>query len=339
MKKPLKAFILGAGFGTRLRPLTDSCPKVLLPYFGVPLLFILLEQLDKLDVEEIFVNGHYLSNQIRDAIKTYPLSKKISFYHEDEILGTSGPFKVIESKLSDCDLLVVNGDIISDMNLQNLVNKHQNSSAFATMGLLQNIPPEKTHVWCDEERILGFGSKNPSPGKPTAEYSFACAHVISPEFVRGLPNGRSEVIPNYTRFIQEGKRVSYLVSDPIWFDIGSPDAYFDAHMETLPLLGQSGFLEKFHLPVCWEKLGLKPIYSDLEKSIVNNGWNGPFFSKKEVLLSADSALGPWLVNLTDYDAFPKDTHVSNCLLLAGASIKQGDVLDSLILSGDIRISR
>ena len=339
MKKPLKAFILAAGFGTRLRPLTDSCPKVLLPFFGVPLLFLLLEQLAKLDIEEIFVNGHYLSEQIRDAIKAYPLSKKVSFCHEEQILGTAGPFRANKKELGECNLLVMNGDIITDLNLQSLVNKHEHNGALATMGLLQNIPPAKTSVWCDHENILGFGVLNPSPRKATGEHSFAGAQVLSSEFLRAIPTGPSEVIPLYKQFIEQGRSISYFVSNPIWFDIGSPDAFFDAHIHTLPLLGQKKFMETFPLQTCWKKLGFKPIYSDLKKILVNKSWNGPYFSKKDVFFGADTSIGPGVVNLTDYNEFPDNTQLKNSLLLPGARIQKGDNLEGLILSGAFRIHR
>lgn len=333
MKKPLKAYILAAGFGTRLRPLTDSCPKVLLPFFGVPLLYILLEQIAKLDVEEIFVNAHYLSEQIQKAIKRYPLSKKVHFCKEEHLLGTAGPFHAIKDQLENCDLLVVNGDIVSDVNLQHLVNKHRSSNSLATMGLLKVKAEGKTSVWCDKERVLGFGTTSPVPH--ANEHSFTTAHVLSTDFIREIPEGPSEVIPVYKKLIALGKKISHDVSSPLWFDIGSPQTFFDAHIETLALLSEKNFLERFHLPTCWEKLGLEPIYSS-EKTLVNKAWKEPFFSKKPIQ-SGHSILGPGFINLSDNEIFPNRVQVRYSLILPGAEIKEGATLDGIILAKDFSI--
>lgn len=254
MKKPLKAFVLAAGFGTRLRPLTNDCPKVLLPFFGVPLLYILLEQIAQLEVEEIFVNGHYLSDQIENAIRKYPLKCEVHFCEEPQILGTAGAIGAQRKRLANCDLLVVNGDIITDFNLNDLVNKHRKSSALATMGLLKNAHPSKTVVWVDENHILSFGGQAPS--SHAKEHSFACAQVLSQEFINEIPSGPSDIIPIYKKLIPS-KKVYFHASDPFWADIGSPRDYFDAHVKGLEFFDKDKILANLHLPKSWGKLWLK----------------------------------------------------------------------------------
>jgi NDP-sugar pyrophosphorylase family protein len=325
MKKPLKGFILAAGLGTRLRPLTDSCPKPLLPFFGIPLLYILLEQLVKLDVEEIFVNGHYLGTQIQEAIQRYPLPIKVTYCEEvPHILGTAGAIGALKDKIGNCDLVVLNGDIVTNLDLEALVNKHQTNSALATMGLLDTVPPEKTSVWCNNTHIVGIGGNKPQ--KTNYEHAFACAQILSPQFVQKLEGVPSEIIPVYKKFIDKHAEILYVTSNPFWSDIGSPECYLEAHLRALPRLIKENLIESLYLKQCWGKLGLSPYFSDKHIEVHKNGnvWQGPFFSLHPVNNDSQSTLGPGFINLTVHDAFPVHSKITNSLFLPNAKIIEGD---------------
>lgn len=324
--KKLKGFVLAAGLGTRLKPLTNERPKPLLPFFGVPLLFIILEQLAELNVDEIFVNGHHLSHQIKEAIQNYSIDTKVTFSDEtSKLLGTAGAIGAIKSKVGDADLIVINGDIVSNFTLRELIHTHYTESAFATMGLLKHIPPQKTPVWCDKEKILGFGTSQRETFLDLKKHSFACIQILSNGFIQSTENTPSEIIPLYQKHILGGEKISYFVNDPFWSDIGSPQSYFEAHTQGISQLNNSDFMKSIKLRVCWKKLKKTPIFNN--SSFILNPVN------KEDLLNLGS-------NVFSFDSgnISKGIKTKNCILLAEARPQQGAALENVIVSGMTQVN-
>lgn len=110
MKKVTKAILLSAGFGTRLRPLTNNIPKCLVPINGKPLLQIWLEQLSKNGITEFLINSHYLSEQVHTFIEQSPFNKQVTIFHEAELLGTLGTLKATVGFWQNEDVLVAHAD-------------------------------------------------------------------------------------------------------------------------------------------------------------------------------------------------------------------------------------
>ncbi len=334
MKKPLKAFILAAGFGTRLRPLTNLCPKPLLPFFGVPLLYIILEQLNKLSVDEIFVNGHYLAEQIQLSIQQYPLPIKVSFCDErSEILGTAGAIGAIRNKLSGSDLIVINGDIVTNFDITSLVNKHQESTNIASMGLLTRVYPQKTVLWCDDNHILGIGGPSPHERDVLHKYGFSCIQVLSEGFYKHIPSSSpSEIIPIYKDFIKKGIPISFLALNPFWSDIGSPRDYFDAHAKAILHLENKSFLKSLCLNQCWKRLGMNPFFSR-QNSNVNKekGLNSPFFFTNKPTFEENSNLGPNAFIFLESTKIPSNMQIKNSLVLPGVQLTRDETIYNSIL--------
>ena len=131
-----KAIVLAAGFGTRLRPLTLSRPKPLLPVMGEPMLARILDMLVSWGVEDITVNAHYLADQIEDFVKEYQgdaaKGVKISVSREDEILGTGGALRPLKSWIGDEPFWLVNGDIVvEDLDPEPIEEAFEQSGRFA----------------------------------------------------------------------------------------------------------------------------------------------------------------------------------------------------------------
>ena len=327
--------ILAAGLGTRLRPLTDKCPKPLVPFFGVPLLYILLEQVAALAPEEIFVNGHHLPEQVKNAISSYPLTVNIRFSFEKEILGTAGAFYPIKQHLKNHDLLVINGDIVSDFDLPSLIAQHQQEGPIATMGLLSNPHPGKTLVWHDRTRILGIGGEKPHIA--THGGSFAGVQVLSEEFLHLIKDHtHAESMPIYQRLIKEGKKISHLSSNPFWYDIGCFQDYYQAHAHALASL--QDLAEPLALSKVWKNLGIAPEFYGEGAKEPAQGFKPPYFNSKSVKLGEGTQLGPLAFNMSALDKIPDGISISQSILLPGAVLEPGMKIKNMIISKNALIS-
>lgn len=106
----MKALLLAAGFGTRLKPYTENCPKCLMSINGRVLLGIWLKHLESLGIEEIYINTHYLKEQVEDYVATLSLRSKVHLRHESTLLGTAGTVLSLADELKDDDVLIAHAD-------------------------------------------------------------------------------------------------------------------------------------------------------------------------------------------------------------------------------------
>jgi NDP-sugar pyrophosphorylase family protein len=134
-----QAFILGAGLGTRLRPLTDAFPKPLVPLFHKPLAGWALEACEAVGCKRFAINTHHLP----EKWEGFGAGRDVTFFHEPALLETGGGLKNIESWLNDESLLIHNGDVFSSMDLKKLVHAHECVQAEAKNAFLW----EMTTAW------------------------------------------------------------------------------------------------------------------------------------------------------------------------------------------------
>lgn len=220
------AFILGAGQGTRLRPLTDSCPKPLLPVGGRPIITYAMEQLLALGVERFIVNTHHLAPVYHQV---FPGKQwrgiPVIFRYEPLLLDTAGGLKNIEDLLEgDDDLLVYNGDVISDLPLQRLLIAHQEAGKEVTLALRSSGEPlnvclnEQNEV-CDLRGELGGQG---------GKCLFTGIYAVKKSFLGRLQPGRPEsVITVFLDMIREmpGAVAGAIIDEGRWYDAGSLEEY------------------------------------------------------------------------------------------------------------------
>ena len=161
----MKALILAAGEGTRLRPLTNTIPKVLVPIGDEPLLGIHLEQLKKAGVTEILINTHWLPEPVRDFVATRSADDfKISLAHEPTLLGSAGTFFSNQDFFkNDPHILVLYGDNFTDISYDALLAHHQSRKNLATIvcTAVENIEKKGMMIMDAQDRILDFIEKPP----------------------------------------------------------------------------------------------------------------------------------------------------------------------------------
>jgi NDP-sugar pyrophosphorylase family protein len=224
----MKAMILAAGFGTRLRPLTDMKPKALMPVTNKPILARNIEYLFSHDIKEIIVNAHHHHQQIVDYLREESLSSlNIEVKVEPEILGTGGGIKNTEGFWNKEPFFVINSDILTDINLAAVYQVHQTSGALVTLVLHDCEPYNQVQV--DEQWNIIDIAKSNTPGR----LAFTGIHVINPEILSRIPQGKfSDIIECYRELIRQNKPVrACLVKGHYWRDIGSIQSYLEANRE------------------------------------------------------------------------------------------------------------
>jgi aminoglycoside/choline kinase family phosphotransferase/choline kinase len=235
------AFVLGAGLGTRLRPLTENCPKPLLPVGGRPLITFAMDHCLSIGVKRFIVNTHHCAAAYDE---TFPdgnwRGTPILFRHEPVLLDTAGGLKNIEELLKEEEtILVYNGDILSDLPLSQLLAAHAAGGREVTLALrsngpLRNVCLDASGEICDFRDLLG--------NQGVRHCLFTGISVVERRFLRRLTPGKIEsIIPVFAAMIREapGSVASALIDGGSWEDVGDPEAYAQI-VAAVPLLRYEG---------------------------------------------------------------------------------------------------
>jgi len=230
-----RAMVLAAGFGTRLRPLTDELPKPLIPVLGRPLLDWILERLEYVGIEHAVLNTHHLPEQVTDFLATR-VGLTTTVLHEPEILGTGGALANARIELeSEASFLLHNGDVWCDADLQPLIDTHIALDVEATL-LLVDHPPVNSVLLGRDGTILDIGGRRdaePMPGDRSLTYTGIA--LISRRFLDRLPEGRSELAVAFLDAMASdvGALRGVVVPRGSWSDLGQPRTYLETHAELL----------------------------------------------------------------------------------------------------------
>jgi NDP-sugar pyrophosphorylase family protein len=223
----MKAFILAAGLGTRLRSLGLNLPKVMVPIGGQPLLQHHLEWLRQQGITEVVINLHYLPQTITDYFGDgRAFGVTITYSHEPEILGTAGGVKKMEPLLRNAPFLVIYGDNLIRMDLEPLRALHRDRQAIATLALFASPEPWTGGVVETDPtgRVTAFREK-PDPATVTTGLINAGVYVLEPAIFDFIPAGRfcdfgRDVFP---RLLDAGKPVYAIKPLAYIQDIGTPE--------------------------------------------------------------------------------------------------------------------
>ncbi len=234
----MKAMILAAGFGTRLRPLTESLPKPLLPVGGLPLILWNLLLLREHGIHDVMINLHYLGHMIRQQLGTGERwGMRLEYSEESEILGTGGGLKAAEAFFDGEDFITLNGDTLIDLDLTDVLTCHASTEATVTMVLREDENVEQWGVieTTDDDRVLsitGRGCLKHYPSDTIHKRMFAGVHVLSPHVLRHCPEGQgSSIIDAYITELENGSRIMGYLASGYWSDVGTPERYDQAQRD------------------------------------------------------------------------------------------------------------
>jgi len=233
--------ILAAGFGTRLFPLTIDRTKPAIPFLGKPLVGYVAEYVAKYGFTEVVVNLHHQPDSVIEALGDGSnFGVRIDYaLEEPNILGTAGALDNAKHLLQDEPFLIVNGKIITDINIGALVEAHRLSGALATMVLKPNVKREKfTIVNTKDGCVTGFGPHakpfteeeiRDTTGSLESPLMFTGIHILDPRVFEYIPPGIfSDIVTDiYRPALTNGEKIAAHVADGNWFELSTIPRYLD----------------------------------------------------------------------------------------------------------------
>jgi mannose-1-phosphate guanylyltransferase len=232
----MKAMILAAGLGTRLRPLTDDRPKALVEVAGHTLLEITLRRLQQFGIREVIVNVHHFGEMVVDYLKGHDnFGIRIEISREDILLDTGGGLKkaawfFLEDGHSDEPFLLHNVDVLSTIDFRRMVEFHKQNQALATLAV-QERETSRYLLFDEQNQLCGRRAGRAHPpeivraSQETWALAFSGVHVISPRVLQKMSeDGVFSIIATYLRLAGEGETILGFRADEFyWRDLGRPE--------------------------------------------------------------------------------------------------------------------
>ena len=224
----MEGFILAAGLGTRLRPLTNDRPKALVEVDGVTLLERTIRRLEEAGIRHIVVNVHHFADKVIDFVNTHTWQARTDISDErDLLLDTGGALKHAAPLFTGREeVLVHNVDILSDIDLQEVERRHRSEGNLVTLCVSRR----------QTKRLLAFDERGLLVGRADEGLAFSGISIVSPELFALLPEADRPypVIDEYIRLSQAGHRIGAYLHDPAhWLDVGKPETLKQAEQWTV----------------------------------------------------------------------------------------------------------
>jgi NDP-sugar pyrophosphorylase family protein len=245
----MRALILSAGYGTRLWPLTEDRTKPAIPILGKPLVGYVAEYLARYGCNEIVVNLHHRPQSVRRALGDGSrFGVKLHYIEEPIILGTSGAIDNARALLEGDTFVVVNGKIITDIDLRAALETHRRNKAIATLVLLPNAARERfSIVETADGFVRGFGgmpAPNPAPDEAAAQdppLMFTGIQILDSRIFEYVPPGvfSHSTTDVYPQAIANGELVAAHVASGAWHELSTIQRYLDISLLLLKETGQS----------------------------------------------------------------------------------------------------
>jgi len=319
----MKAMILAAGFGARLRPLTQTVPKPMVPVLNRPLLECTIELLRSANVRDVAVNVHHLPEQIiahfGDGSK---FGVNLHYSREEVILGTAGGIKAVQGFLGDGTFLVINSDIIVDIDLNRVLEFHRERGSCLTLVVREDGSPKKYDpIEIQEDgRIVHFvGASSMNIPDNTRRVMFTGIQIMEPEIFSHIPAGKfcgttEDVFPE---MIREGLPVFGYLHKDYWIDMGSREQYLQVHKDSLD-----------------GKVSLK---TDLQKNPEGVSFIPPVFIGEDCLIENNARIGPYAV-LGNGCRVKNNSVVENSVLWDGVSVGSHCMVRQSILGEGVTLA-
>ena len=321
----MKAMILAAGMGERLRPLTNETPKPLVPVANRPLIEYNLQLLKTLGIKEVAINLHYLGDKIKAHLGYgQRFGLQISYSPEPVLLASGGGIRKMGSFFDGETVLVINGDILIDINLKELIRFHRDKDAFATLVLRPNRAPERYGTLKTDAtgRIRDFLGHVGTAAAGLHSWMFTGIHVLEPQALHALP-ARDRFCINrhvYPHWIRSGKKCFGFIHQGYWKDLGTLEDYFQANMDLLENRGVT-------IPCEDGKEGRSTDGASLEPpSLMGDG----------VSLGEKSRIGPRAI-IGHRSQIGPGARITNSIIWPDARIEPGEQIDGMIVTRYQRI--
>ena len=234
----MKAVILVGGEGTRLRPLTNNTVKAMVPVLNRPFIRHVLEHLKKHHIDTFIFAMGYKPDSLKKYFNINSIADTTLVYSiEPEPLGTAGAVKYAQQCIGDTDpFFVLNGDILTDLDLTDMLAFHRRQHAKVTISLTPVDDPSRYGVveTDSHQRIIQFIEK-PGPGEATTNLINAGVYILQPEVLERIPYGKWSMFERdvFPQLIEQGEPVYGYPSHTYWIDMGTPDKYMQLNFDLL----------------------------------------------------------------------------------------------------------
>ena len=232
----MRAMVLAAGLGTRLRPLTYILPKPMIPIVNQPSISYSLSLLERFGIGEVVINLYHEAKKVEDYLtRTREFSMRIIFSEEKHLLGTAGGVKKMENYFQET-FLVLSSDGVSDVDLEEVLRFHKHKQATSTVVLKEEEERFKYGIaLCNEESRINQFVEKPSWGQVFSNRVNTGIYIFEPEVFSYIPKSceydfGKQVLPD---MVKKGERIYGYVMEDYWTDVGNLEDYRKAHKDIL----------------------------------------------------------------------------------------------------------
>lgn len=336
----MRAIILSAGLGTKLRPLTFLQPKALFPLANRPNIYFIVDLLKSHGLKELIINLHYLPDQLTKSLGDGSNWKiKINYSNEKVIQGTAGCLRQAKDYLKEEDFLIINGDIATNIDLSSLIAFHRRKDSLFTLALTRR-PPVSTCSFLSidgEGKVVSLPPQLPLSGAQPGIYTGIA--VASSDVLRYIPQSYFPLLGLLRKLMQAGEPIYGQITSRYWLDMGTFSCYQRAHWDVLDghleldLPGQS-VQERVWVGSETEvspTVELRPpVLLGRGCQIKSGARVGPFAVVGDDCLIGRGAKLEWTilwesVNLSEFCC------LRDCIVPAGLSVAAGSFLDKSVL--------
>ena len=314
-KNQVAGFVLAAGYGSRLRPITNEVPKPLIKFLDKPIIEYSLELLKRFGISKVAVNGSYKAELLQCYVESQSIYDYLFFSNEgEEPKGTGGCYPLLSKFRSNKNLLCLNGDVVADFNLDLLINSHFVNNADVSMYGIRTdenlLQPDRKYLWANAEgQIVSISNSKPSP--KSVPFGFACAQVIGDRVLSEIPLEEFiDIIPFYQDQIEKGSHLQVLNHSGFWGDLGTPIHLLNKQLE---------YIE----------------YTKTNKATLNKGG----FERNFLSRGADVAATAQICDsiLESGSSVGAHAKINNSLILDGAIVHPNQNINSQIIGKDFTI--
>jgi mannose-1-phosphate guanylyltransferase len=323
----MQALILAGGEGTRLRPLTSTIPKPVVPLVDRPFITYMIEWLRAHGVDDVILACGFMAADVRSVIGDGGSGVRVRYVEEPSPLGTGGALKYAQDLLDE-QFLMLNGDVLTDIDLSAQLAQHEKTGARATLALVAVEDPSAYGlVRCGPDHAVQAFVEKPAPGDADTNLISAGAYVLERDILDEMaPAGTNISIERDVFPLLVARGLFGYAASGYWLDIGTPERYLRGTFDILSGRVQTELTERL------EREGSLLIEcSDVEASVT-----APALVQADCTLAPDAALGPEVV-LASGVFVGERSRVERSVLLEGASVGVGSVLIDTIVGPGAQI--
>jgi mannose-1-phosphate guanylyltransferase len=323
----MQAVILVGGEGTRLRPLTSTVPKPVVPLVDRPFITFMLEWLREHGIDDVIMSCGFLATSVRNVLGDgSALQLRLRFVEEPDPRGTAGALKFAESLLDET-FVMLNGDVLTDLDLGAQIAQHDQTGAKATLALVPvDDPTGYGLVHLHDDRSVRDFIEKPSSDSIDTNLISAGAYVLSREILDLVPSDRNVSIEREVWPLLVGKGLYGFPAESYWLDIGSPERY---------LQGTFDIIEGNVKTAVQERLGSDWLAVD-EDAEVAGRVVPPAVIERGVRIAPGAHVGSLVVLAQDV-SIGAGTIVERAVILNGAEIDEGCTLRDCIVAAGCRV--